>query len=62
VDARLAGGHRELTLLFAAAALLLLTIDPALRQADRRIVEQATILLYRPGELAEQRPAEIGRP
>jgi Ca-activated chloride channel family protein len=38
------------------------TVDPALRQADRRIVEQATTLLYRLGELAEQRPAEIGRP
>ena len=37
-------------------------VDPALQQADRRIVEQATILLYRLGELAEQRPAEIGRP
>jgi Ca-activated chloride channel family protein len=39
-----------------------ITVDPALRQADRRIVEQATTLLYRLGEVAEQRPAEIGRP
>ena len=38
------------------------TVDPALGQADRRIVEQATILLSRLGELAAQRPAEIGRP
>jgi hypothetical protein len=38
------------------------TVDPALRQADSRIIEQATSLLYRLGELAEQRPAELGRP
>jgi hypothetical protein len=38
------------------------TVDPALRQADRRTVEQATILLYRLGDSPNNAQPRSGAP